>query len=225
MDENSVGKDDNTLSPEVGSCYAHGWRIMWKYFLELLLILIVSILISIPSGGLSSGDEMRNIFSFYIFMVSLIYMILFEWPVEMGIAYAFLKAVRSEKLQVTDIFKVFQNYLNAVLASLLVTFIIVIGCFLLIIPGIIFACKLAFVPYLIVEHKLDAIEAIKKSWDMTTGHAFTIFLIGFTAIFIALAGLIAFVVGIFLAIIWIRLAMAALYYSVSRQEPTQATAV
>ena len=62
MEENSVDKGPNTLSPEVGSCYAHGWRIMWQFFLELLLILIISIIISIPTGGLGSGDEMRNIF-------------------------------------------------------------------------------------------------------------------------------------------------------------------
>jgi hypothetical protein len=50
-------------------------------------------------------------------------------------------------------FAAFNNYLNAVLAYLLVTVIIIIGFVLLIIPGIIFACKLAFVPYLIVDQK------------------------------------------------------------------------
>jgi uncharacterized membrane protein len=220
MDSDTGNKNNITYPPETGACYSHGWRILWTYFLDLLLILVVSILISIPSGGLGSGDEMNNIFAFYIFMVSLVYTVLVQWPVEMGIAYTFLKAVRNEKPQVTDIISVFKNYLNAVLAGVLVSFIIVVGLFLLIVPGIIFACKLAFVPYLIVEEKLDAVAAIQKSWNMTTGHAFTIFLIGVLAIFIALAGLIALIVGIFIAIIWIRLAMAALYHSVSQLEST-----
>ena len=221
MNSEIQNDDSNTYPPEAGACYGHAWRILWKYFLELLLILVVSILISIPSGGLGTSDDINTFFAFYIFIVSMVYAVLFQWPVEMGIAYAFLKAVRHEKPQVADMFAVFKNYLNAVLAGLLVTFIIIIGLFLLIIPGIIFACKLAFVPYLIVEEKLDAIAAIQKSWYMTRGHAFTIFLIGFLAIFIALAGLVALIVGIFIAIIWIRLAMAALYHSVTRLENIQ----
>ena len=41
---------------------------------------------------------------------------------------------------------------------------------LFIVPGIIFGCKLAFVSYLVVEQKKEAIEAVKKSWRMTKGH-------------------------------------------------------
>ncbi len=92
--------------------------------------------------------------------------------------------------------------------------IIMIGIMVLIIPGIVFACKLAFVPYLVVDKQMDAVSAVKESWRMTRGHAFSIFLIGFLAIFISLAGLIAFVVGIIIAIIWVRLATAALYHAV-----------
>ena len=116
------------------------------------------------------------------------------------------------------ILEVKNNYLNVIFANVLVAVIITIGFMLLIIPGIIFACKLAFVPYLVVEDKLDAVEAIKKSWTMTRDHAFTIFIIGFIAFFLAIAGLIVFIVGILIAVIWIRLAFATLYHSVKMLE-------
>lgn len=113
-------------------------------------------------------------------------------------------------------FESFQNYANAVLANVLVYFIVAVGIILLIIPGIVFACKLAFVPYLVVERKMYAIEAVKESWRMTSGHALTVFLIGLLSIPIALAGLLCFVVGIIPAIMWIRLAFASLYHAVSQ---------
>jgi type IV secretory pathway TrbD component len=71
------------------------------------------------------------------------------------------------------------------------------------------------VPYLVVDEKMDATEAIRRSWDMTRGHAGTIFLMGLTAFFVALGGLICFIVGIFPAVIWISLAFASIYWVVS----------
>ena len=115
-------------------------------------------------------------------------------------------------------FEAFNNYWNAVLASLLVSIIIGIGLILLIVPGIIFACKLAFTPYLVVDRKMAVIEAIQESWRMTGGHAWKIFLIGLLAIPILIAGLICFGVGVIISIMWITLAFASLYHAVAMSE-------
>ena len=140
---------------------------------------------------------------------------LLEWPLEYGISYVHLKAARKEKVAVKDMFAVFNNYWNSVFANLLVAVIVGFGIVLLIIPGIVFACKLCFVPYLIVDKKMEAVDAVKESWKMTGGYSFTIFLIGFLVIFVAILGLIFFGVGIIISIIWIRLAFASVYAKVS----------
>ncbi len=48
MDQNSLQPtgESPVIIPNVGACYGHGWRQMWKYILELLLISILSFLIS-----------------------------------------------------------------------------------------------------------------------------------------------------------------------------------
>ncbi len=196
-----------SLMPGVGSSYGHAWRQMWKYFLELLLILIVFILIDSFTGlGYIGGPFWST--------VTFIYGILIVGPIGYGVAYAYLRAVRGETLKTQDMFYVFQNYWNAVLANILVAVIIGIGLVLLVVPGIVFACKLAFTPYLITERKMEVVEAIKQSWRMTSGHAWKVFLIGVLAIFISIAGLICFGVGILVAWIWIGLALASLYIAV-----------
>ena len=111
-------------------------------------------------------------------------------------------------------FAFFKNYSNSIMANLLTSFIIIVGFIFFLIPGIIFSCKLAFVPYLIVDKKMDAVAAVKESWRMTGGYAIKIFLMGLLAFFIAIGGLIALGIGIIISIIWIKLAFAALYYSV-----------
>ena len=100
-------------------------------------------------------------------------------------------------------------------------FIIGFGILFCVIPGIIFACKLAFVPYLIVDRKLDAITAIKESWRLTTGHAITVFFIGLAARPIYLAGLLCCVVGVIFSSMWIDMTFASLYYAVTRSEESE----
>ena len=75
--------------------------------------------------------------------------------------------------------------------------------------------------YLVVEQKKEAIEAVKKSWRMTKGHTWTVFLVSLLAIPIAIVGLACVGVGIIPAIMWIN-SYASLYHSVSiRRSPDQ----
>jgi len=63
---------------------------------------------------------------------------------------------------------------------------------------------------------MDVIEAVKESWRITDGHAWTVFLIALLGIPICILGLLLFGVGIIFAGIWIGLAFASLYYAVSK---------
>jgi uncharacterized membrane protein len=200
------------LVPGVGSSYGNGWRQLWKYFLELFLIGIIGFVIGIPGGvgGWSQGAEVP-----FLGLFGAVYTILLVWPVNYGVSFSYLKAARGDRLEIKNMFEAFQSYWNAVLAALLVTVIVIFGFILLIVPGIIFACRLAFTPYLVVDRKMEVIEAVKTSWNMTNGHAGKVFLIGLLAVPICIAGLICFGIGIILSIMWISMAFASLYYAVS----------
>jgi uncharacterized membrane protein len=198
------------ISLDAGSAYGHGWKILWAFFLELLAVTVVSIAFGIPqwiwSGGPEFGTDQ---------LLSFAYGILVLGPIEFGVAYVSLKAARGGPFKVGDMFESFRTYGHVVLANLLCYVIIVLGFVLLIVPGIIFLCKLAFVSYLVVERKMDATEAIKESWRMTRGHTGQVFLIFLIAIPVVLAGLLALGVGVIISIMWIRLALASLYNAVS----------
>lgn len=206
--------EEKSLVPGVGPSYKNGWRQLWKNFLELFLIGIIGLVISIPSGmGGWARDAVGT--ATILGVLGFAYSILIVNPVGYGVTFAFLKAARGDKLEIKNMFEAFHNYWNAVLANLLVGIIVFIGFIILIIPGIYLACKLAFTPYLVVDRKMQVIEAVKESWRMTNGHAWKVFLIGLLGIPISIAGLISFGVGIIVSIMWISLAVASLYHSVS----------
>jgi len=212
------------LQPTVGSVYSFGWDRFKKFFLDLFLITIIVGVVFIPLGMVKSLDGRETAGVILLNIFGLVYWLLLYDPIDYGSAFVFLKAVRSEQFEVKDIFSAFESvdrYLNVVLAELLKSAIILIGIVMLIVPGIIFACKLAFVKYLVLDKKMDPVGAVKESWNMTTGYAGKIFLMGLLAIPIGLAGLICFGVGIIPAIMWIRCAFASMYYAVSKtQEET-----
>ena len=203
--------------PTVSGVFGHSWEILKKYFPELLLVLFVQMLLSAPLGFTSMVFDVQNAGAMTGGLFSLIYGVLVLMPVSYGCSWVYLKAVRGEPFKVQDIFFAYQSFGNILLANVLVILIVGAGCAMLIVPGIIFACKLSFVPYLVMDEKMEAVDAVRKSWNMTCGYAGTIFLMGVVSIFVALGGLICFFVGIFPAGIWISLAFAAIYMVVSEK--------
>ncbi len=138
-------------------------------------------------------------------------------------------------------FNGFNNYKGAVLAGFLLSLVVIvidgilllyswyfldratavtavfyalISCASLLII-MIFYCKMAFVPFLVMDKKLGGLQALKESWRLTEGHFWKVFLIGLLAIPIIIAGFICFFFGVIISIMWIYMAIASLYHAVS----------
>lgn len=210
------------LGPTAGSAYGYGWGMMKRFFLDLFLISLIVGVVWLPlamtqglDGRGTAGGAILQIFAF-------IYLLLLIRPIDYGAAFVFLKAARNEQFEVSDMFLSFQNYMNVVLAALLKGAIVGIGIMFLIVPGIIFACKLAFVKYLVMDRKMDPVEAVKESWRMTKGYSGHIFVMILLAFLLVIAGLICFGVGIIPVAIWLRSAFASMYYAVCKIEEEKA---
>jgi uncharacterized membrane protein len=210
------------LTPATGSVYGFSWSWMKKYFLDLFLITIIVGAVYIPfamilslDGHETPGGVLLRIFSFG-------YWFLLLAPINFGAAWVFLKAMRNGEFDVKDTFSTFDNYPNVVLANLLVSAIMGIGIILLVVPGVILACRLAFVRYLVMDRKMEPVEAVEESWRMTRGHANSIFFMGLLALAVIIAGLICFGVGVIPAYMWVRSAFASMYFAVSELEKSKA---
>jgi hypothetical protein len=204
--------------------YGKGWNLIFTTFIELLVVTLVYAVIQIPTNGFSFRPDEFEWFLVPLVLLAIGYGIFISGPIGYSVNWVFLKAVRREKIEIKDMFSVFErNYWNAVIAALVTTVIVIIGLFMLIVPGIIFACRLAFVPYLVIDEKMEAMEALKASWAMTRGHGWTIFFMGLLAFLIVIAGLIVLIFGVLISAMWISAAFAILYHSVYLKEGIPAT--
>lgn len=232
------------LLPNFGDSFGTGWNVMTDSFLRLFLVVIIMGLIAAPINMLQvkvdpfdfnfHNWDMEHIFRLSTFgllaafygLLALLYAFLVLPVFRYGGKMMFVQAVRQEKVDFETLIKGFrENYLSIVLANLLVGALVALGIFALIIPGIIIGCRLAFVAYLVMDKRLDPIEAVETSWRLTRGHGWTIFFMGFVSFFIAIFGMILLFVGIFPALIWINSSFASLYQSVLLEKEKPAEAV
>jgi len=209
----------------IGTSFSFGWKQFLKYFLYLFLVSIIIAVLQVPMGiadsikpfndgfthNVTPGTVILQVFAFFYWLLL--------FPIfAYGADLIYLRAIRDEPIDLKEMFIGFKNYVNIILAHLLATAIIGLGFIFLIIPGIIFACRLVFVPYIVMDRNLDAVKAVEKSWKMTAGHGWKIFGMGVLSFFIIVLGFIMLIVGIFPAAMWVSSAFASLYHSIDHQE-------
>jgi uncharacterized membrane protein len=109
-----------------------------------------------------------------------------------------LKGARGQPSTFGDVFSGGRWFGKMFLALILFIILWVIGTALCVVPGVIVACGLAIYAPLIVDQDLSAVDALKRSWELTKGNKVTIFLFGLIGIFVIIGGLLACVVGVLL---------------------------
>lgn len=229
-------QNQKKILPTFGDSYGRGWDVMFRYFLILLLIVIVMGIVMFPAQFLRiniDADHIRwwkndyfhfigpgglaalGVLALILGVFSLIYLLLVVPVFKYGSDIMFVHAARGIRPEFDTLIKGFkENYLHIVLARLLTTALTMMAMMLLIIPGIVVGCRLAFVSYLVMDRKLDPIVAVEESWRLTKGHGWTIFAMGFVAIFIFILGFVMLFVGTIPAIMWIKSSFASLYEAV-----------
>jgi hypothetical protein len=232
------------LSPTFGDSFGTGWNVAFDNFLRLFLLVIV---ISIITAPFKMADIKVNLSDFhwapwhwhesirfgafgilamFYGLLVMLYACLVAPVFQYGANLMFVQAVRETKPEFETLIVGFkENYLTIILANLLVCALVILGLFALLVPGIIIACRLVFVPFIVMDKKLDPIEAVEYSWKLTRGHGWTIFFMGFTSFFIILFGLILLIVGIFPAIMWVWSSFATLYVSVLQEKEKPAEVI
>lgn len=216
MENNKIKK--LPIATTFGS-YGYGWQQFMKHFLYFLAIMLIVTIADAPFSKIRDMDWDSNPTTYLLQMLGMAYVILFLPVIEFGGDLLLLRGIRDEELEIGELFIGFKkNYLNIVLANLVTLAVIIIGFIFFIVPGIIVACRLAFVSFLVMDKNMEPMAAIEKSWAMTKGHGWRIFGMALLAIPIFIAGLICFIVGAFVAFVWIKSAFASLYHAIDLEE-------
>ncbi|MDB5189443.1 MAG: hypothetical protein JWL82_400 [Parcubacteria group bacterium] len=204
-----------TLS--VTDCISFGWRTFkarpWFFIGVSLIVVAISFVSGLLQGFAASalGKTPGGIVSFLISLLA-------DNLIAIGILSIYLKAHDAVMSAEFKDFMRFKLYWVFLAASILVSFLTIVGLVLLIIPGIIVMTMLCFTATLIVDRNLGPIEAIKESARLTKGNRWKIFLLLIVVVLLNIVGAIALIVGVLIAMPISMLALVHAYRTLSTPE-------
>jgi len=208
--------------PSVTASFKQGWSALWDYFAILLVVWIVTLVLNGPSNAANLG-RFAGVGEGTLFTLSVIggaWGALVGIPLNFGNAFVNLEVSRNGDPELSDLLEGFRQYVSALGSAILVGIAIFAGLLLLIVPGIWAALRLSFTPFMVVDRKLGAIDAVKASWNATSGHALQILGFAILAFFVLVAGLLLLIVGVIPAGMWVGVSFADLYDDVAGPPPS-----
>jgi len=131
--------------------------------------------------------------------------------VSVGFLKVTLRFCDQEKGRLSDLFSQYRLFFKYFLAYILYGLIVLGGIILFIIPGIIWAIKFQFFPYLIIDKKLGPIEALKQSAAITQGVKWQLWVFSLATWVVNIIGALLLIVGLFVTIPVTMLATAFVY--------------
>lgn len=202
----------------IGQAVKFGWEGMKRHFwlfaslivLAFVLSSVVSLLIPCQADAVvSEGTDQAYVIKacFWPWLLHMLVNILFL----IGFTNVALKVARGEKPLFADFWNRFGVYFKMLGANVLYTLLVLVGLVLFIVPGIYFAIKFGFYPYMVVDKGAGPIDALKLSSKATEGVKWDLLGWFIVAILISLAGVLVFLVGLLAALPIVWIAQAYIY--------------
>jgi len=190
-----------------------GWQV---YKSNFGFLIVTFILYAIITGVLNGAQSyLREQGSVLVAIPSVLSMAVSSL-LGVGLVRMGLKLLNGEKAEYEDLLRGTDQWLSYLLGSLLVGVIVLAGFILLIIPGIYWALKYMYVPYLIADKNLKIKEAMKLSAAMTNGVKWHLIGYGFVQLGLIIAGTLALVVGLIAVLPTIWLASLSIYQQLDK---------
>lgn len=187
---------------------SYGWEEMKKnivFFIILLACVLVVYLI--PEIPRALTEKKLPLVSLFFSIISTIV----SMVIGMGMIRIALKLYDNQKPELKDLIPEWPLFLMYILMSLLYGIIVIVGLILLIVPGIIAGIALQFCTYLVIDKNMDPIEALKKSYAMTKGIKWDLFVFGLIILGINILGALCLLVGLFVTIPVTMMAIVFIY--------------
>ena len=173
---------------------------------------IAALIIALISGGVSSvvtlpfGNDFAKGMS-----VNGIWSLLCL-PLQWGFTVFFLNLIRKGDINYERLFDGYKDFARTFLLEFLYVIAMMIGFCLFIIPGIIISVGLVMAPYILKDDpEISAMDALKKSWELTNGHKMKLFWLGFSFIGWMILSLLTLGIGFLFLVPYMDTAFAHYY--------------
>ncbi len=173
---------NRTASANVGSWFSRGWEMISADLSTfILLALIYLAVIAVASSTVVGG-----------FLVS--------GPLTVGFMRILFDRMRGKPIVIGDLARGFDDFLAAVLSSIVISAFTALGTLFCIIPGLVAAAWFILTPAVIAEKHLDFWQSMEASRLAVQGHTFEVVVFIILLAVVNLAGALACFVGLLVTV-------------------------
>ncbi len=200
-----------------GAALSAGWQTFKKRPGFLIGATFVALVIMLILRGVSYGVSPQPLEMGFFGSVTSIIALLLTVLVDMGLTALALKAHDDvEKVSFSDLSHP-HPYWSYLLATIATAIIVVIGFFLIIIPGIIAALALLFVKFIVIDRNTPGFDALRESVRITHGHRWDLLGLFLAVLGINILGVLCLGIGLLVSIPVTSIAVAHAYRMLSAQ--------
>ncbi|MBR0273404.1 MAG: glycerophosphoryl diester phosphodiesterase membrane domain-containing protein [Bacteroidaceae bacterium] len=213
---------------KIGDLVSRAWDLAVKHWPIFVLLTLINSIVTSMGTNVDSDvlTEIQNVttpaaqFELLTEAIQTNYLLLFIGAL-IGIYVSFVayrmyvSAIRTGKPYVSfgEALKVdFNQVAIFFCVSLVYGIIVSFATCLCILPGIFFGIRLWYAPLIAATEEASFSEAFSRSWNTTKGHFWELFLMGLTAIGIAILGFCACCVGYYFAAVMIEFMVILAYF-------------
>ncbi len=144
----------------------------------------VSFLSFVTGDNSTASDVVAPTISVALFLVGIVF-VFGIFVVNVAVDYMYVQAQNMQKTPIlAALRRGLQRLFTYIVANILAGLMIIAGFILLIVPGIYIALRLAYMNAIIANEDIGAIDAIKRSFKLTSGHLWDIIGAGSAAVVI-----------------------------------------
>lgn len=196
---------NKNYSLEIGSYFSRGWELFklnaFPFVGYLLLVFLISAVLSRLPYPLGVNEDREG---------GIVGSILL--PIFMaGFYIVAFKLAKNQTVSFGDFFRGFNNFLQLFLVGLVGGLLVILGLFLLIIPGIYLSVAYFFATSLVIEKRFDFWTALETSRKLVTKRWFSFLGLGLLLSLLNFGGVLLCVVGLFVTIPWSICTIVAAY--------------
>ena len=165
----------------------------FNYIVALLIYFAISfaiVLVQEATVG-TTGDLAASLFGIIINLIMI--------PLGLGLGLMGIRRAAGRDTPVSTLWEPYNQAIPLIVMAVLMTILIVIGFFLLVLPGIYLSIAYSFAPYLIIEKKMGVWEALETSRKAITEYWWRYFGLMLVAMVLIIIGSIPILIGL----IWV----------------------
>ncbi len=192
-----------------------GWDVLTRRWLALV---VWTIILWIPHGMINTASmifaffDEHHVAPWYLKVAGVIVQVV----TFMLFTRVTLLCMDDEPAGIGDVLAGFKYTIPFAISSLFFSVAVLVGCILLVFPGIYLGLSLGLYSFLIVDQDMGPIEALKRSMAITKGHLLQLALFYFVLCMVVFGGMICFVIGVIPASIVSSIALGRVYRQLDR---------